>query len=155
MLSVSITPSLTSPQVQGTQIPLTAVISGETWTAPYQTTWRVRPLGSNPNSWTVVQSWATSLTHVFRPPAPGTYRVVTWVRRATDTQDSAQAAAYLDYTILSLPPAPTICEYTVTMPNSQVAGLADHEIDLQAMITIAQFRASRAPEGTSITIRQV
>ena len=72
--SVSLSPSLASPQVRRTAITWTAMASGGE--APYKYQWLVH----NGTAWSSPSGWSARATYAWKPTLPGTYQIAVRVR---------------------------------------------------------------------------
>ena len=98
-LQVGLTANRTAPQPTGTAITFTAAASGGT--SPYQYKWWV----FDGATWTIVQDWSTSSTFTWQPAtANAAYIVGVWVRNASTTTDTWEAATQLSFAITAPPP---------------------------------------------------
>jgi hypothetical protein len=115
----SLSSSLPSPQVTGTAVTFTAVVSGGT--TPHQYKWFV----NNGSAWSVTQNWSTSNSFVWTPTtANSNYQIRVWARNSTTTTDTADAERSMSY-VINTPTSPvTITSLSSSLPSPQVAGRA-------------------------------
>lgn len=139
--TVTLTPSLPSPQKPGTTITWTAAPSGGI--TPYEYKW----VTSNGSGW-VYGNWTNSNTLSWTPTNTSQYhRVSVWVRSYGATADVAEAAAESYYTIsgdaVSTPP-PTTTSPTTTSPTTSPTAKA-------TAVSISSNLPAPQSVGTTIT----
>ena len=118
--SVSLTPSLSSPQTTGNAVTFTAAASGGT--TPYQYQFTVTTPGGTPE---VIQTWSNTATWTLPNTSPaGTYTVVVDARSAGSSSTS-EATRSLSY-VLSVPVVPPVNDVTLTpsLSSPRTAGTA-------------------------------
>ena len=140
--TVTLTPSLSSPQRPGTTVTWTATPSGGI--TPYEYKW----VTSNGSGW-VYGNWTTSNTLSWTPTNTSQYhRVSVWVRSYAATADVAEASAESYYTIsgdaVVAPPPPT----TTAPPPTTTAPPPTSKA---TAVSISANRVAPQPAGTTIT----
>lgn len=142
--SVTLTPSLPSPQRPGTTVTWTATPSGGI--TPYEYKW----VTSSGSGW-VYGNWTTSNTLAWTPTNTSQYhRVSVWVRSYAATADVAEASAESYYTISSdAPAAPTTS--TAPPPTSTPPPTTTAPTSKATAVSISSNLAAPQPAGTTIT----
>jgi hypothetical protein len=112
----SLTANLASPQVTGTAITFTSLVTGGSW--PHQYKWRVSTDGGA--SYITAQEWGDSRAFTWTPGAPVfDARVSVWVRSRGVTTDAPQAQSSMPYVISA--PAPSTGPLVLSSITSNVA----------------------------------
>jgi hypothetical protein len=118
--SVTLSPSVATPQNTGTAITFTAAGAGGVGPREYKFLMRQ---GSGADQ--VVQNWSTTAIYAWTPTTAASYTVTVWARSAGVTVDAAQASAQMAYVINTPPVSPvTGATLTANVASPQTTGTA-------------------------------